>query len=100
MLISDINEILTGNACTSLCDANSNSTFDAGKAGADSYIDITILCCRLSFYSIFPVFNIIDYILVLFKRKEQFTKTHCISRLSSSSKFLLTKMYIVSYKKL
>ena len=98
MLISY--EILASNTYTSLSDTDANLKLDDGKAGADSYINITFLCCWLSFYSIFPVFNIIDYIRVLFKRKEQFTKTHCISRLSSSSKFLLTKMYIVSYKKL
>ena len=53
MLISS--EILASNTYTSLSDTDANLKFDDGKAGADSYINITFLCCWLSFYSIFPV---------------------------------------------
>ena len=53
-------EIIACNAYTSHCDTDANSKLDDGKAGADSYINSIFFCAvDLSFYSIFPVFNII-----------------------------------------
>ena len=51
-------EIIACNAYTSHCDTDANSKLDDGKAGADSCI-IYFCAVDLSFYSIFPVFNII-----------------------------------------
>ena len=43
MLISYEN--LAGNAYTSHCDTDANSKLDDVKVGADSYINLTCLCC-------------------------------------------------------
>ena len=38
-------DILASDTYTSLSDTDANFKFDDGKAGADSYINITFLCC-------------------------------------------------------